>query len=67
MLQENWFNDPKILIKHYLKGILTKGLILTPSSSLKIDSYPDAGLAGLRTRANKQDPHRVRSRTSYVI
>jgi hypothetical protein len=54
-------------IGRYLKGTLTKGLILNPSKTLNIDCYPDADFAGLWTRDNKQDPHCVRSQTGYVI
>ena len=56
-----------IRIGRYLKGTLDKGLILTPSDSLKIDCYPDADFAGLWNRDDKHDPHCVRSRTGYVI
>jgi hypothetical protein len=41
-------------IGHYLKGTLDKGLVLTPSHSLKIDCYPDAGFAGLWMCDDKQ-------------
>ncbi len=51
----------------YMKGTVKKGLILNPSSSLKIDCYPDADCAGLWTCDNKQDPHCMQSRTGYVI
>ncbi len=34
----------------YLKRTLDKGLILTPSETLKIDCYPDADFAGLWNR-----------------
>jgi len=54
-------------IGRYLKGTLDKGLILTPSETLKIDCDPDADFAGLWNRDNVQDPHCVRSRTGYVI
>jgi hypothetical protein len=54
-------------IGRYLKGTLDKGLILTPSETLKIDCYPDADFAGLWNRDSVQDPHCVRSRTGYVI
>ena len=56
-----------IRIGRYLKGTLDKGLILTPSETLKIDCYPDADFAGLWNRDDIQDPHCVRSRTGYVI
>ena len=48
-------------IGRYLKGTLKKGLVLHPSKNFKIDCYPDANFAGLRTRDNKKDPHCVRS------
>ncbi len=51
----------------YLKGTLEQGLILNPSNTLKIDSYPDADFAGSWNREDVQDPHCVRSRTGYVI
>jgi hypothetical protein len=54
-------------IGHSLKGMLDKGLILTPSCSLKIDCYPDADFAGLWTHDDKQDPHCVQSCTGYII
>jgi hypothetical protein len=54
-------------IGHYLKGILTKGLILNPSKTINIDCYPDADFAGLWTQDDKQDPHCVHSQTGYVI
>jgi hypothetical protein len=54
-------------IGRYLKGTLTRGLILRPSKDLKIDCYPDADFAGLWTRDKVDDPHCVRSRTGYVI
>ena len=50
-----------IRIGRYLKGTMTKGLILNPSDFLMIDCYPDADFAGLWTREDKQDPHCVRS------
>ncbi len=54
-------------IGHYLRGMLTKGLILNPSMALNINCYPDADFVGLWTRDDKQDPHCVCSQTSYVI
>ncbi len=51
----------------YLKGTLDKGLILNPSNDPNIDCYPDADFAGLWNRDDRNDPHRVRSRTGYVI
>jgi hypothetical protein len=54
-------------IGHYLKGTLDNGLILTPSDDLKIDCYPHVDFAGLWNRDDKNDPHCIRSHTSYVI
>jgi hypothetical protein len=45
----------------YLKGTLTKGLILNPNDDFRIDCYPDADFAGLWGRDDKQDPHCIRS------
>jgi hypothetical protein len=50
----------------YLKGTLDKGLILRSSDDFKNDCYPDADLAGLWNRNNKNDPHCVQSWTGYV-
>jgi hypothetical protein len=46
-------------IGYYLKGMLTKGLILNPSKTINIGCYLDADFAGLWTREDKQDPHCV--------
>lgn len=66
--------DPKrrhekalLRIGRYLKGTLENGLILTPTSNLAIDCYPDADFAGLWNHEVPDDPHCVRSRTGYVI
>jgi hypothetical protein len=59
--------DALIRIGRYLKGSFDKGLILTPSKTLKIDCYPNADFAGLWTKEDKQDPHCVRSCMGYVI
>eukprot|EP00804_Cyclotella_cryptica_P008820 CCRYP_013059-RB/>CCRYP_013059-RB protein AED:0.36 eAED:0.33 QI:0/0/0/0.75/0/0/4/0/393 len=45
-------------IGRYLKGTMSKALIMTPSADLSIDCYPDADFA---------DPHCARSHTGYVI
>jgi hypothetical protein len=34
-------------IGHYLKGTLTKGLILNPSKTININCYPDSDFVGL--------------------
>lgn len=54
-------------IAWYLKGTLDKGLILTPTTTLDIDCYPDADFAGLYGAECPQDPHCAKSRTGFVI
>jgi hypothetical protein len=54
-------------IGRYLKGTRTKGLIMSPSSTLSVDCYPDADFAGLYNTEDAQDPHCVRSRTGFII
>ncbi len=51
----------------YLKGILDKSLILSPSKTLHIDCYPDSDFSGLWKYKDNQDRHCIRSRTRYVI
>jgi hypothetical protein len=51
----------------YLKGTIKNGLILNPSSTFKIDCYPDADFVGLWTQDNKHKPHCMRSCTGYVL
>ena len=51
----------------YLLGTRDKGLIFTPSQSLKLDCYVDADFAGLYNFKDEQDPHCVRSCTGFVI
>jgi hypothetical protein len=40
---------------------------MTPSSTPRVDCFPDADFAGLYGHEDKQDPHCARSRTGYVI
>ena len=54
-------------IGRYLLGTRDKGLIFTPSCSLKFDCYVDADLAGLYNYEDNQDPHCVKSKTGYLI
>ncbi|KAL7529265.1 hypothetical protein ACHAWF_002908 [Thalassiosira exigua] len=54
-------------IGHYLKGTMTKGLVLDPIDDLTIDCYPDAEFAGLWGHEHPQDPHCAHSQTGYVI
>jgi len=37
----------RILIEHYLKGTMNKGLILAPFDEAHVDCFPDANFAGL--------------------
>ena len=55
------------LIGRYLLGTRDKGLVLTPSSELHVDAYPDADFAGLYGYEDSLDPVCVRSRTGFVI
>jgi hypothetical protein len=54
-------------IGRYLKATRNHGLILKPSDSLKIDSYPDADFAGLYGHEKPTDPSCVKSRSGFVI
>ena len=54
-------------ILRYLKKTRTEGLIMQPTSDLKVDCYVDADFAGLFSVEDKQDPISVKSRTGYVI
>jgi hypothetical protein len=50
-----------------LKATREKGMILKPSGTLKIDSYPDADFAGLYGYAKITDSACVKSRTGFII
>lgn len=54
-------------IGRYLKGTQDKGLIMTPTSTPRVDCFPDADFAGLYGHEDSQDPHCARSRLGYVI
>jgi hypothetical protein len=54
-------------IWRYLKATREKGMILKPSGTLKIDSYPDADFAGLYGYAKITDSACVKSRTGFII
>jgi hypothetical protein len=56
-----------IRIGRYLKGTMNEGLIMIPTSTPRVDCFPDADFAGLYGHEDIQDPHCVRSRTGYVI
>jgi hypothetical protein len=55
-------------ICRYLKGTLTKGLIIRPArNNVKLDVYVDSDFAGLWRREDDQDPQCVKSRTGFGI
>jgi hypothetical protein len=54
-------------ILRYLKRTKTDGLIMQPTSDLRVDCYVDADFAGLFSVEDKQDPISVKSPTGYVI
>ncbi len=56
-----------IQIGQYLKGMLDRGLILSPSKTLHINCYPDSDFTRLRKYEDDQDPYCVLSRAGYVI
>lgn len=51
----------------YLKATCDRGLILNPSSELKIDCYPDADFAGMYGYEILREPSCVKSRTGFFI
>ena len=57
----------KRLGRYHLKATRSEGLVLNPSSELKIDCYPDADFAGMYGHESNTDPACVKSRTEYVI
>ena len=54
-------------IGRYLLGTKTRGLIIKPSKSLKVDMYVDASFTGLWGYEDKHDPACVKSQTGFVI
>ena len=54
-------------IRHYLKGTMDKGRTMCPNNNYNVDCYPDAAFTGLWRHKHPQDPHYVRSFTSYII
>ena len=54
-------------IGRYLLGTRTRGLIIRPSASLKIDLYVDASFAGMWGYEDRHDPACTKSRTGYVL
>ena len=54
-------------VGRYLLATRDKGMIFSPSNSLKMDCYVDADFAGLYGHEHEQDPHCVKSRSGFVI
>jgi len=51
----------------YLKGTRTRGLVIQPDGTLKLDMYCDADFAGLWGYEDRSDPSCVKSRSGYVV
>ena len=47
------------LIGHYFFGTRNKGLNITPTRDLNIDTYPDADFSGLYNHKEQNDPGRI--------
>jgi hypothetical protein len=56
----------KTLVR-YLSATKDKGLIIEPTTSLKLEMFVDADFAGLYKREIDSSPNSARSRTGYVI
>ena len=54
-------------ILRYLKGSMSKGMILRPSNQLDLVAYVDADFAGLHGQEPDHLPESARSRTGYII
>jgi Reverse transcriptase (RNA-dependent DNA polymerase) len=54
-------------IIRYLSGTKDKGLVMRPSTDLKLDCYVDADFAGLWGIEDPNDSISVRSRSGYII
>ena len=54
-------------IGRYLKATRDRGLIMTPSGTLKVDAYPDSDFAGLYGHEKPSDPTCSKSRTGFLI
>ena len=54
-------------ICRYLKGTSTNGLILRPTTELRLDTHVDSAYAGLWRREHDRNPVCVKSRTGSVI
>jgi hypothetical protein len=54
-------------ILRYLKQTQDKGMIMTPTTELRVDCYVDSDFAGAFAVEHSQDPASVKSRTGYII
>ena len=54
-------------IGRYLKGSQSQGLIIQPTTSLKLDCFVDADFAGIWGFEDKQDASSARSCTGFLI
>ena len=54
-------------IGRYLKGSQSQGLIIQPTTSLKLDCFVDTDFAGIWGFEDKQDPSSARSCTGFLI
>jgi hypothetical protein len=54
-------------IGRYLIGTSTRGLIIRPAKTLKVDCYVDADFAGMFNTEDAPDPRSVRSRTGFIL
>jgi len=56
-----------LCICHYLHGTWNKGLVLKPLTTLTLDCYVNADIAGLWNVEHSDDPVCVKSCTGYVL
>jgi hypothetical protein len=54
-------------IGRYLLGTVDNGLIIKPTTDLKLNCYADADYCGLFNLEDAEDPDAVRSRTGYLL
>ena len=54
-------------ILRYLKSTSDKGMIMTPTTEVRVDCYVDSDFAGNFAVEHSQDPVSVKSRTGYII
>ena len=54
-------------IGRYLKATRDRGLVMTPSGTLKVDAFPDADFAGLYGYEKPSDPTCSKSRNGFLI